>query len=70
MKHDGNDHFILESGKRFYAHALTLGIAEYEGRFDVAEGYDGGVDTDKFTLQDRREVAEYMIDLWGRWARA
>lgn len=56
-----HDMVTLPSGFRFYAHNLVVGISP-DGQ--ISEGYDGGIDAEELTAQDRRELAERMISLW------
>lgn len=58
--------FVLSSGRRFYAHAGVLGMADDMG---LSYGYDGGVnEEDPFTPAERKEIADHMIGLWQTWA--
>ena len=60
--------FILSTGKEFYANCNIIGINITElGELYISEGYDGGIDDGEFTKEERREVADYMIDLWKRF---
>ena len=79
MKIVDRHHVELNSGKSFTAYAGILGLGE---DLELREGYDGHVDEDeadpphefaayvrpRFTSAERREIAEYMIALWTRWA--
>lgn len=56
--------FELSTGKKFYANRGILGLSE-DG--DITEGYDGGFDERKFNKAERKEIAEYMINLWKKW---
>ena len=58
--------YVLESGKRFYAHGGILGLGP--GSDDLlSEGYDGGVDEEQLSLEDRREIAAFMMQRWLAW---
>ena len=64
------DTFTLSTGRVFYANNLIVGISMSgcEGNvLMLAEGYDGNVDTLSWTPAERRELADFMIDLWGKW---
>lgn len=66
--------FILESGRKLYAHAQILGIGfewlpDNPRQLTVFEGYDGDLGLEKFTTDERREIAEYAIDLWNKWSK-
>lgn len=77
MTRDG-DRLVLASGRQFHAHSGILGLSD---KLVIMEGYDGGVredrrpdadvdeDEDKpFTVEERAEIAAYMIALWQQWA--
>lgn len=79
MTRDG-DRLVLVSGRQFYAHSGILGLSD---KLVITEGYDGGVredrrhdadvdvdeDEDKpFTVEERAEIAAYMVGLWQQWA--
>ena len=68
MKWIGGDRseYRLRSGRRFYAHGGVLGMDD-EGA-GITEGWDGGVDQ-AFTARERKEIAEYMVVRWRKWAR-
>ena len=71
------DTYTLSSGRSFYANRGILGLApereEFTNRLTISEGYDGGVGMDcgyskeKFTAEERAEVALWMINLWREW---
>lgn len=60
MRIEGDD-LIFSSGKTIYANQGIVGI-DSEGY--ITEGYDGGIDDDKFTPDEKMEFADYMIGLW------
>lgn len=63
-----DDVFTLSSGRKIYANRYILGISEDEGTVVISEGYDGGIhDQDTFTVDEKKELAEYAIGLWKRW---
>ena len=60
--------YRLRSGRRFYAHGGVLGMDDVGE--SITEGWDGGVEAGApFTARERREIAEYMVARWRRWAR-
>ena len=73
MKRDG-DYFIFEDGEKFYA-SYYLGIRD---DLDIAGGYDQALienpkewaeeDHIHLTKERRRELADYVINLWQQWA--
>lgn len=75
---DETDEFVLSTGRRFYALNGHLGltwvdpsIATYGS--DGVVGLDHLLDPDndeRFTADERREIAEAMIAAWARWAAA
>jgi hypothetical protein len=63
------EHITLPSGNHFYANCLIVGI-DPEG--EIFQGYDGSVSIDtglnrEFTPQDRRDLAEMMIERWRKF---
>lgn len=65
--------FELSTGTRFSSVSGVLGIRE--GDTAICEGQDGTVfpeDDDgfarSFTPEERREIAQYMMQLWWSWA--
>jgi hypothetical protein len=79
ISEEDSDEFELRNGRRFYANLGILGMSDdlaltngYDGH--VAEDYDHPADPadeyekQRFTSSERREIAEYMIALWTRWA--
>lgn len=79
MKFDG-DYCILSSGRRFYAFGGNLSIdGEGDPAGSLLYGSDGGYDPDHcenygtqkytpFTPAERKEIAEYVIAVWKKWA--
>ena len=71
MISDNKDHFIFESsGLKFNAHGGFIGITENSLR--VSGGYDdelfvGVRGINCLTKDERRELADYMIDLWTKF---
>lgn len=71
-----NDDFILSSGEKMYANELILGISEKDGSISVTGGYDQLIQNDSYcevrdgglTKEEKKEIAEYVISLWNKWA--
>ena len=69
MKLD-NDEYVLSSGRRLYAHFGIIGI---NPELKIYEGYGGGmpcpyqIKKGNLTVDDMRELADYMISLWGQF---
>lgn len=61
---DVGDGYVFKSGKTFYANCSIVGI---DPSGEVSEGYDGSIDLETFTQEERIELAEYMIDLWTKF---
>lgn len=69
MKIEG-DTVILSTGREMYAHGGIIGLGpdcSYPDQLVASYGYDGGLEED-FTPEERQEIAEYMINLWKKWA--
>jgi hypothetical protein len=71
----------LKSGREVYANQGIFGLEEKADGFSVTQGYDGNVrwpvpdwdDSDPerdLTADDMREIADMMIDRWGRFRAA
>ncbi|MGA2412382.1 MAG: hypothetical protein ABSG46_18605 [Candidatus Binataceae bacterium] len=58
------DTIRLSTGTEIYANRGFVGISE---NMELSEGYDGCIDADHLTLEERHELADYMISLWQRW---
>ena len=60
------DRITLPSGKSFHANHGLVGI---NSKLEVSEGYDGMLDDydNYLSPQERRELSEYMIDLWRKF---
>ena len=52
------------SGRHEYAHAGIIGINP-DG--EISYGYDGGFLYEKWTDEERQELADYMIQLWTKF---
>ena len=63
-----HDQFILSNGKRVFANCYILGIGKDSEGISISGGYDQGIDSDDLTLEEKRELATYAIDLWKVWA--
>lgn len=73
MIYDQSDNLIFETtGKKIYAHCGIIGLSE-ELR-SVYDGYDGIIETsyhdddESLTVDERKELADYMIAIWTRYA--
>ena len=65
VKTEGDEIVCECSGRRVYANCGYVGIDE---GLTTCGGYDDGfVGRDEITLDERRELAEYMIGLWTRF---
>jgi len=62
MKYDDNDHYILSSGKTFYAHGGVIGLG-------MTQGWDGGIDDSSFTKAERKEIARFCRKEWKEYGR-
>lgn len=70
MKYLGSDHYVLETtGRELNA---NLGIIGLNPKLEISEGYDGGIEDnwEPFTLEERQEIADYMISLWEAYKKA
>lgn len=68
-----NVYTLACSGRTFYANNGILGLSAFED--GLTQGYDGGVQIEPyddeheyFTLKERKEIAEHMIEAWRDWA--
>ena len=75
MTFKDRDHFVLSTGREVCVNGGVIGLSPtmaLEG-CRVAEGWDGGFDVtgelgdEPWTVAERRELADYMIDLWQQW---
>jgi hypothetical protein len=58
------EEIVFSTGRREYANWYIIGISP---SLDVSQGYDGHIDTDKFSPEERAELADYMIGLWSKF---
>ena len=71
-KREFGEAFTLSTGRSFGANNGILGISP-DG--DISEGYDGGIWPDgecfdnDFTPDERREIADFAIAAWEKYAR-
>ena len=69
MKYDYEndaDIYTFEStGRKIYANHLIVGISP---NMSISEGYDGELDHEEFTPEERLELAWLMVRLWVRYA--
>lgn len=62
------DNLIFSTGKFRYANNGIIGLSEPdEDGWEVTEGYDGGIDINDLTKEEKVELADYMINLWQRF---
>lgn len=61
------DEYQLSSGRFVYANNYYIGI---NPDMELSEGYDGGVDDHKWSPEERRELADFMIGLWTKYKEA
>lgn len=64
-----DDKLVLSSGREVYCFSGMIGIDE---ELDIGYGSDGGLLPDDYadqpwTIQERAELADYMIELWTRY---
>lgn len=60
-----NDTITFETtGKEIYANCGIVGISPSGS---LSEGYDGGVDVESLTIEEKIELADYMISLWTKF---
>ena len=66
--------FVLSSGRKFYANRGLVSISVATGgpwsyqEFGVGEGYDGYINVEFWTSQERLELATHMIAQWRAFA--
>lgn len=58
------DDYKLFTGKRVPANCAILGISP---KLRLYEGYDGTINEDALTIEERMEVAEYAIAMWNKY---
>lgn len=58
------DSIIFSSGKEMCANNGIVGIGRGDNSFYISEGYDGDLDIDKMTCEEKKELADYMIEMW------
>lgn len=71
-----DDTYRISTGKEFYANRGILGLNIEEDKVFgsyLYDGYDGFNWTDgsknslELTQEERKEIADYMINLWKQW---
>lgn len=70
MKNLDRDTIILSTGRTMYANCGIIGI---DPELNVSQGYDGQLfrfGENSLTPEERREISDYMIDLWTRFGEA
>ena len=68
---------VLSTGRKISANGHILGLAAF-GDLSLSEGYDGWIesedgrlfweDDNRFTVQERCEIAVHMMQRWRDWA--
>jgi hypothetical protein len=68
MKID-DDHITWESTGR--QECINKGIVGISPSLNIYEGYDGCIPNwmNPFTPEERKELADYMVDLWRKWEK-
>ena len=66
MKIDG-DGLIFSTGKAVYANNGIVGISDMDGLIAIWEGYDDEVAVNDLSMDERIELADYMIGLWRKF---
>lgn len=86
MQRTGNSEYTLSTGRRIYANHGLISIAEQDGeqgepnagRFEIGEGYDGGIDigpstyeggVDGLTEAECGELARFMVHAWQKFGQ-
>ena len=76
ISEDGRDSFEFSTGTRAYANCHIIGLGP---DMEVSGGYDQGFESDKwngwededgsqgFTVAERIELADYMIEQWTKY---
>lgn len=70
------EQFKLSSGREIYANQYVLGISPHDcglfGGYDDRLFYCANsrmIDTEPLTTEEKAEIADYMIALWGQWKK-
>lgn len=58
--------FELSSGRRLRAWGHVIGISPSLG---PCQGYDDDLWHANFSAEERKELADYVCDLWQQWAK-
>lgn len=82
IRDEDKDEWVLSSGRRMYGFSDTIGISTSDPRY-ISYGSDGGLEIlqphpslpgalieSPLTPEERREIAEHMINLWRKFAEA
>ena len=71
MKETQNGYIIESTGREFYANGYIGAMKSKFGGVDIAQGYDGYInsetedgDDDELTPIEKIELANYMIEVW------
>jgi hypothetical protein len=67
VKANSNGELVFSSGRELYANNGIIGIDEAGDTFG---GYDGSLEylDDPLTKEERKELSEYMIERWKKYA--
>ena len=73
MKYLGDDMYQFDSGDKFYANCGIIGLSPKEchekDEWYISGGYDQGIyESRDWSKEQRKEVAEYMINKWKEWS--
>ena len=63
LRIDG-DNVIFSTGKKIYANNGIIGLSP---NLKVSEGYDGGIDNNELTSEEKLELSEYMLAAWNEY---
>lgn len=71
MKETQNGYILESTGRGFYANGYIGAMKSKFGGVDIAQGYDGYInsetedgDDDELTPIEKIELANYMIEVW------
>jgi len=64
-----DDGLIFSTGKGIYTNCGFVGICPKgeDGVWWMSEGYDGYIDHEELTDEEKKELADYMIGLWQQF---
>jgi hypothetical protein len=81
MQRKDCDHYVLSTGREFHANLGIIGIAQQSEDntgycrvhgYELGEGLDSSLDADEqtWTLAEKEELADYMIEQWQSFRAA